>query len=326
MNKKDVSVVIPVCNESGNIEALHASVSKNLTALGRDFEVIYIDDGSTDGTSELLKKMYEADKKHIVVITFRGNYGKSSALDCGFKRSSGDIVVTMDADIQDNPDDIGAMLKKLDEGYDLVCGWRIKRRDNMLKVFLSKMYNWSTSKLTGLSLHDFNCGFKAYRRELAAELNLYGDLHRYIPAIAKWKNFRITEMPVSHRPRTSGRSKFGTAKIFAGFLDILTIMMVTKYSQKPSRIFGYLGLMIAAIGVLIFAGLFGGHIYYLATGIVEFKLRTRPLFIIATLFILVGIQLLSLGLIAELLNIGSRKEKSIEDYNIKNILGGNSVK
>ena len=266
-----------------------------------DYEMIFIDDGSTDGSYVVLSALAEHDKK-IKIIKFRKNFGKAEALNIGFETASGDIVFTMDADLQDDPAEIPAFIKKINEGWDLVSGWKVKRRDPISKILPSMLFNYVTSKVFGIRLHDFNCGFKAYRKEVVTEIDVYGEMHRYIPALADNKGFKINEIQVNHRARKFGKSKYGVARFFRGFLDLLTVKLVTKFNRSPLYLFGGIGFITSGVGFLL-------SLYL--TFIRLFKmvyLSNRPLLFLAILLIMVGMQFISIGLIGELLVNQTRKK------------------
>jgi glycosyltransferase involved in cell wall biosynthesis len=288
-----VSVVIPVCNEEENLRPLYACLNGALEGHGRDYEVIFIDDGSADGSRKVLQDLAEQDKR-VRVITLRTNLGKSMALAVGFRHSRGEIIITMDADLQDDPEEIPGFLKAIEGGYDLVSGWRKSRRDPRAKIVLSRMYNWATRIVTGVPLHDFNCGIKAYRRDLLSSLRVYGELHRYIPVLAAWRGYRITELPVRHHPRRAGRSKYGTARIPHGFLDLLTIVFLTRYDKRPLHFLGGTGILMLLLGL-------GINLYMTILWLGNRPIGNRPLLFLGILLLLVGVQFVFFGLLAEFL-------------------------
>jgi len=278
----------------------------------KSFEIIFIDDGSTDNTFEVLKKLRQKDKK-VKVIRLRGNFGKSIALQLGFKQAKGEVILTLDADLQDNPKEIPHFIKKLEEGYDLVVGWKRQRHDPMSKTLPSKLGNSITRFLTGVKIHDLNCGYKAYRREVVKSLNLYGELYKYIPVLAAKQNFKIAEIAVDHRQRKYGKSKYGWERNTKGFLDLITVVFLTGYLRRPGHFFGTLGLVSFFIGFLI--GLYITHLR-ITTGSIQFR---HPLLYLGMLLMIIGIQLISTGLLAEMTIYSNKKL----DYssNIKEILG-----
>ncbi len=299
----ELSILIPLYDEKDNLRPLFEKLKKVLTELGAGWEVVFVDDGSTDGSLEVLKELRSSDPR-VRVIKLRRNFGKSAALDTGFRAVRGDRVIIMDADLQDDPEEIPALLQKIDSGYDLVTGWRADRHDRLIKKYTSRIYNLVTSTLTGIRLHDFNCGLKAFRREVVEEISIYGELHRYIPLLAHWKGYRVTEIPVRHHRRAYGKSKFGAYRFFAGFVDLLTVMFMTRYSKKPLHLFGGAGLVLFSAGVLI-----NGYLVMINLLGKDF-LRVRPLMFLGVLLMLVGLQLLSTGLLAELMTMSiHRKEE-----------------
>lgn len=294
MQKQKLSFVIPAKNEAKSVKVLYREIIDVLKKLGNKFEIIFVDDGSTDKTFEEIKKLYSKDPR-VKAIRFRGNFGKSAALQVGFGQARGDIIFTLDADLQDNPRDLPKFFKKIDEGYDLVSGWKKKRRDPWTKVIPSRIFNLATRVLTGVNIHDTNCGFKAYRREIIENLNLYGELYRFIPVFAAKQNFRVGEVIVAHRPRRYGKTKFGWERNVKGLLDLITITFLTGYLRRPGHFFGTLGLISFLGGFLI-----GLYITYLriTTGSIQFR---HPLLFLGMLLMIIGIQLLATGLLAEML-------------------------
>lgn len=309
--KTDLSVLIPLYNERDNLQPLFGKIKGVLESLRASWEVVFVDDGSTDGSFEVLKEIRAASPR-VKVIRFRRNFGKSAALDAGFKAVRGERLVVMDADLQDVPEEIPALLEKLEEGFDLVSGWRVERRDRSVKRYTSRVFNGVTSALTGIKLHDFNCGLKAFRRQVVKDLSLYGELHRYIPVLAYWKGFRVAEIKVRHRPRVSGESKFGAYRFFAGFMDMVTVMFLTKYVKKPLHFFGGVGLFLFVVGLLI-------NSYLLLRIIMGQGMGVRPLLQFGVLLILIGFQLISTGLLGEMMAMSLHREK--EEYIISENLG-----
>ncbi len=292
MNELDLSVLIPVYNESGNISALHERLSKVLSSCELNYEILFVDDGSTDGSTEEIEALSTGDKR-VRAIVLRRNFGKSTALSIGFRNVRGNYVVTMDGDQQDDPEEIPAFLAKLDEGYDLVSGWKRQRNDPITKTLPSRVWNLMTSWASGVKLHDFNCGFKAYRREVVKTVQVYGEMHRYIPVLADRMGFRIGEMPVRHHARSIGRSKYGGARFINGSLDLMTVMFLGTSRKNPLHVFGRVGFGFLTLGGLICA-------YMFCVWIIESTLRVRPLLIGGVILVILGIQFISLGLIAEM--------------------------
>jgi glycosyltransferase involved in cell wall biosynthesis len=309
--KVDLSIVIPLLNEEANLKPLYSELKEALEALGRSYEIVFVDDGSTDGSVQVLAELHGADDR-VKVIEFRRNFGKTAALTAGFRLSQGQIVVTMDADLQDDPAQIGVLLGKLEEGYDLVAAWRFKRQDPLSKTLPSRIFNWTVASLTGVRLHDFNCGFKAYHRPVTEEVKLYGELHRFIPVLAFLEGFRITEVKVVHRPRRAGHSKYGIGRLGRGFLDFLTVIFLTTYLKRPLHLFGAVGIVVFLAGVFI-----NTYLAYLRFFLDE-AIGTRPLLLLGVLSMLLGLQIISTGFLGEMLrNLTFQPE---EEYSIRKVL------
>lgn len=297
-----ISLVIPVFNEEGNLPELHRRLSAVLTTIALPYEIIFIDDGSTDGTWELIRQMRQQDPR-VLGLKHRRNFGKARALAHGFVAARGAAVVTMDGDLQDDPDELPRFIDTLNDGYDLASGWKQHRQDPLGKTAPSKVFNWTVRKVTGVQLHDFNCGFKAYRRDAAKTIRLYGELHRFTPVLANAEGFRIAELPVKHHPRTWGRSKYGWSRLLKGFLDLLTVFFLTEYRQRPMHLFGLPGIISAMIGALI--GLFLTY----ERIVQDNQIGTRPLLMLAVLLVVIGAQFFGLGLLGEFLAHGSNGPK-----------------
>ncbi|PKN78647.1 MAG: glycosyltransferase [Candidatus Cloacimonetes bacterium HGW-Cloacimonetes-1] len=286
-----ISFVIPVLNEEDSLAILVSEIIANIGDY--EYELIFIDDGSRDKSYHIMESLARQNER-IKIIKFRKNFGKSAALQVGFEQANGSIVFTMDADLQDNPCEIPKFVAKLEEGYDLVSGWKQKRHDPWHKVLPSKLFNYVTTKVFRLKLKDYNCGFKAYRKDVVKELNIYGEMHRYIPALANALGYRISEIPVQHRARQYGKSKYGIERYLRGFFDLLTVKMVTQYIKSPLYLFGRIGLISTFLGTLITVYL---TVLKLAFGM---PLSNRPLLFLGILLILTGLQFISMGLISEL--------------------------
>jgi glycosyltransferase involved in cell wall biosynthesis len=308
----DLSIVIPVLNEEANLKPLYSELREALEALGRSYEIVFVDDGSTDGSAQALAELHETGER-VKVVEFRRNFGKTAALTAGFRLSQGQILITMDADLQDDPAEIGVLLGKLEEGYDLVAAWRFERRDPLSKTLPSRIFNWTVASLTGVRLHDFNCGFKAYRRPVTEEVKLYGELHRFVPVLAFLKGFRIAEVKVVHRPRRAGRSKYGNiGRLGRGLLDFLTVIFLTTYLKRPLHLFGTAGIAIFLAGFVI-----NTYLAYLRF-FLDQAIGTRPLLLLGILAMLIGLQMISMGLLGEMLrNLTFRPE---EEYSIRRVL------
>jgi len=289
----EVSVILPVLDEVESLGVLHRELTEALERLGRSYEILFIDDGSRDGSFQLIEKLSIEDPR-VRGFQFRRNFGKAAALAVGFREAQGDIVVTLDADLQDDPAEIPKLLGRLEDGFDLVSGWKQDRQDPRSKTWPSRLFNWVTGWLTGVRLHDFNSGFKIYRREVVQEIRLYGELHRFIPVLAAWRGFQVAEIPVHHRARRYGRSKFGSARLWRGFLDLLTVLFLTRYTRRPLHLFGGLGLIAWTVGFVVNAYLTG--IWLSGTQ----PIGHRPLLAFGVLTMLVGVQFFAVGLLSEL--------------------------
>jgi glycosyltransferase involved in cell wall biosynthesis len=290
-----ISVVIPLLNEEESLPELARQLENVLERVARGkYEVIFVDDGSTDDSFRVIQDIH-ARNQRFKAIRFRTNHGKSAALAIGFSECKGDIVITMDADLQDDPNEIPSLVAKLEEGYDLVSGWKRKRHDPWHKTVPSKLFNAVTSRMSGIRLHDFNCGLKGYRREVIENVQVYGEMHRYIPALAHWEGFRVTEIPVQHRARQHGVSKFGMSRFLKGYLDLLTVMFTTRYIKRPLHFFGAVGSLFAVVG-------FVTDLYLVIEwSLGRTSLSNRPLALFGVAMIIVGVQLISIGLIGELI-------------------------
>lgn len=315
----EISIVIPAFNEADSLQILIQKTKNVLEQTSKSYEIIIIDDGSTDKTLNILTPLSEKFK-NLKIISLMKNYGKSQALDIGFKKTSGEIIITMDADLQDDPEEIPNLIKKIDEGYDLVSGWKKQRKDPLSKIIPSRVFNFILSRLSGLKLHDFNCGIKAYRRKVIATLNIYGGMHRFIPIFAHWKGFNVTEIAVRHYPRLYGASKFGGERMLKGLFDYLTTSFIVKYLDRPMHFFGRWGIFSFLLGLSINLYL-TIEWYFLST-----KLSERPLLLLGILLMVMGILLLSTGFIAEtIIYISKNSEQKKADYIIKKIVNINET-
>ena len=298
----NITVAVPVLDERGTLEELHQRVTEVLREMGASYEILFVDDGSVDGSRDVLRTLADADPA-VGVVRFRRNFGKSAALHAAFRRARGEIVITMDADLQDDPSEIPRLLAKLEEDdLDLVSGWKKKRHDPLGKTLPSKVFNFVVRRLTGLHLNDFNCGFKAYRGEVVKELDLYGELHRYIPVLADGMGFTCGEVPVQHHARKWGRSKYGVERMAKGFFDLLTVILLTRYRRRPLHLFGWGGLLSFTAGFLCLAYLTFMKLAF------DQAIAGRPLFFLGVLLVLLGMQLVSTGLLGEMIN-GARSER-----------------
>jgi len=304
----EISVVVPVLNEEGSIRELHEKLTGVLSGMGRSYEIIYVDDGSSDRSLEILRALFASDR-HVRVLSFRRRYGKSAALCIAFEEASGDIIITIDADLQDDPEEIPRLIAKLEEGYDLVSGWKKKRRDPISKTIPSRFFNSVTATATGLRLHDMNCGLKAYRRNVTDSINVYGQLHRFLPVFAHKAGFRVGELEVTHHPRRHGKTKYGLGRFLHGFLDLLTVILITGYTGSPLHFFGTIGLGFALVGFVI-----NCYLLYLKISYGNIRGRT-PLLMLGVLLMLLGFQLVSTGLLAELITRMGHRGK--DEYSLR---------
>ena len=313
MEKCLISVVIPIFNEAENIPLLHYRLIEVLNKIRQDYEIIYVDDGSTDQTPNVLRKLYDEDC-HVKVIRFRRNFGQSSALYAGFEHAKGEIIVTIDADLQNNPEDIPHLLQKLDEGFDVVCGWRKKRQDSLAKKIPSRIFNWIVQRTFGIDIHDASCTLRAYRKEAIENLEIYGEMHRYIPALIAWKGFRVAEIEVQHNPRKHGKTKYNFTRLVKGFLDLLTVKFFTSYLARPAHILGLFGIL------LLIAGIITGSYLVVIKLLYAMPIADRPLLLLSVLLNILGIQMISIGLISEIMSRIFYSVKQAKPYSISEIL------
>ncbi len=306
-----ISVVVPLYNEADSLETLHAELDRVVEASALEpTEIVFIDDGSRDSSWEVVRKLAARDPR-VQAIRFRRNFGKAAALTAGFQAARGEIVFTLDGDLQDDPAEIPRFLQKLDEGLDVVSGWKRRRYDPWHKVYPSRVFNWMVSTLTGCHLHDHNCGFKVYRREVLAEVGIYGELHRFVPVLAHAKGFRVGEIEVNHRSRKFGSSKYGVARFIKGLLDLVTVRFLTRFGQRPLHVLGGVGLLLLVLGAL---GMLSLAVLWLDPA--NRPIGNRPILIYSAALLIVGTQLTSLGILAELVtsyNIQARDTYSIAE-------------
>lgn len=309
-----ISVVIPVMNEEGNVRELHARLTDALIKLDRPYEIVFIDDGSNDGTWNVISELHQHDDS-VVALRHRRNFGKAVALANGFCVARGDIVITMDGDLQDDPVEIPRMINQLNEGYDLVSGWKQRRQDPFGKTAPSRLFNWTVRTVTGVQLHDFNCGFKAYRREVTNTIRLYGELHRFTPVLASAEGFKVSELPVKHHPRHWGNSKYGLKRLIKGFLDLITVFFLTNYRQRPMHLFGVPGILALGLGILIGLKLTFDRLVQAQ------QIGTRPLLMLAVLLVVVGTQFFALGLLGEFLANSSNTRRTDPERYLRSSIG-----
>ena len=315
----DISVIIPAFNECESLPELSAWIARVMQEHGYSYEVLFVDDGSTDGTWEAVRRL-SADDPHVHGLRFRRNYGKSAALYCGFERAQGEVVFTMDADLQDSPEELPEMYRMITEqGWDLVSGWKQQRKDNALtKNLPSKLYNATARRITGIKLHDMNCGLKAYRREVVKSIEVYGEMHRYIPYLAKNAGYtKITEKPVHHEKRKYGRSKFGMDRFVNGFLDLQTLWFLTRFGKDPMHFFGYSGLLMFFVGFVMTVWIIVAKLVHQAQGLKFRAVTDQPLFYLALVAVILGVILFLAGFLGEMI---ARSSSDRNRYNISDEL------
>jgi len=305
-----VSIVVPLLNEEESLVPLSDRIRKVMSDYAVPYEIIFVDDGSTDGSMRVLEGLHERHPE-VRVVQFRRNFGKAAAYTAGFARATGKYVVTMDADLQDDPAEVPTLIGKLEEGFDLVSGWKVKRHDPLGKTIPSRFFNWVTGRVSGIPIHDFNCGLKAYRRQVVDDVRVYGELHRYIPVLAHLEGYRVSEVPVRHHPREFGVTKYGWARLLKGFLDLLTVMYLGRYMERPLHLFGTLGVILGALGTAINA--------YVASLWFRFgNIQNRyPLLWLGILLSVLGVQFVCTGLLGDMIARGSRPH---EKYNVRCVL------
>jgi glycosyltransferase involved in cell wall biosynthesis len=313
---RKISILVPAYNEADSLPELYRQIKAGLAACfeaeqASDYELWFVNDGSSDDSEAVMKSLIEQDPK-VHMISFRRNFGKSPALDAGFHHVTGDLVFTMDADLQDDPKEFFRFIDKIDEGYDLVVGWKKNRLDNAEKRLPSKFFNYVTSSLSGVKLHDHDCGFKCFRKEVVKSLDLYGELHRYVPVLAHRKGFRITEITVEHHKRQHGASKYGMERYLRGAFDSITTNFLLKYSDRPMYLFGRLGIFSALIGIVI-------CLYLTVLWFMGSSIGKRPLLMLGIIFIIVGVQFVTTGLLGNMMVEFTKRSRYSEDH-IKEII------
>jgi glycosyltransferase involved in cell wall biosynthesis len=306
-----ISIIIPLLNEEESLHELFSHIRETMRRLNKSYEVIFIDDGSTDNSFNVLTQLHTGHPDIVKALRFRRNFGKSAALSAGFKEAKGEFIITMDGDLQDDPDEIPSLIEAIGSSYDLISGWKKKRHDSVVFTLPSRIANTLTSKLTGLRIHDLNCGLKIYRNEVVKDLRIYGDLYRYIPILVHQAGFRVGEKVVKHHPRKFGHSKYTVGKFYRGFLDLVTILFTAKYIRRPLHLFGVWGLISFLTGAVIDGWLSIEWFMGLTS------LSNRPLFMVGFLFIIIGVQFVSLGLLGEMI---SRHERNEVTYSIREFL------
>jgi glycosyltransferase involved in cell wall biosynthesis len=309
----DISIVIPAYNEQDNVVSLYHELSQVLQAGDKEYELIFVDDGSADQTFPQLKSLHQKDSR-LKVIKFKRNFGQSAALSAGFAKAKGDVIVTMDADLQNDPNDIPRLVNELENGYDVVSGWRYNRKDSFAKRVFSRFSNWLRRKLTLESVHDSGCTLRAYRSDCLHDLELYGEMHRYIPALLSWKGYKIGEIKVAHRPRVHGKTKYNWRRLAKGFLDLLLVTFWQRFSFRPIHVFGGLGLVSALIGFALAIYLVVGRIFF------GMALADRPLFLLAILMIIVGVQFIIFGVLADIMLRVYYRQSGKKSYIIEEVI------
>ncbi len=318
----EISLILPVRNEAESLEELHAKIVEVMLTQSAPYEMLFVDDGSSDNSFEVLGQLSRRDKR-IRVIQFRRNFGKAAAYNAGFTHARGEILVTMDTDLQDDPAEIPLFLAKIEAGFDMVVGWKSQGKGSPGKTIPSKVFNRIVSTITGIKLHDFNCPFKAYRKTVLSEIDLYGELHRYIPVLASSRGFSIAEITISNHPRLHGVSKYGVERFIRGMLDLLTVIFITRFAPRPLHLLGLIGLAVCSLGGIILAFLGAAHLLYV-TGVLQdssWNLHDRPIMTLGVLLAIVGIQFFSIGLVGEMLVKMRLSDSPESGYSIKRRLG-----
>ncbi|MGC9502450.1 glycosyltransferase family 2 protein [Baaleninema sp.] len=318
-NRPEVSIVAPIYNEVESVPKLVTAIAATMAQISKTYEIVLVDDGSSDGSTDLLQKL--ARQRHdLRAVIFRRNYGQTAAMAAGFRHARGRIVVTMDSDLQNDPADIPRLLTTLEEGYDLVSGWRKNRQDAALTRLLpSKIANWIIGRVTDVPLHDYGCSLKAYRAEIVADLNLYGELHRFLPALAFIEGARIVEIPVAHHARQYGKSKYGLGRTFRVLMDLLTVFFMKKFLTRPMHVFGFFGITCTFAGIAL-----GGYLTFLKLALGQ-DIGDRPLLTLSILLVLAGIQLFSFGLLAELVMRTYHESQKRPIYRVREVIGDDGV-
>jgi len=304
---RKITIVVPLYNEEESLRPLAREIKKVFSGTFNNFEILFIDDGSTDKSLKELQQLHVEDRRNKY-ISFQKNYGKSAALQVGFQNATGDIIITMDADLQDDPNEIPNLVRKLDEGYDMVSGWKKVRFDPFIKKFSSRFFNFVTRISSGIKIHDFNCGLKAYKKNVVKNISVYGELHRYVPVLAHWQGYTVAEVPVKHHPRRFGKTKFGISRFFKGFIDLVTVVFVTRYVKRPMHLFGFLGALSFIAGFAV-----NGYLSY-EWFVNHQMLSNRPMLFLGILLIIVGVQFFTTGLLGELMVHNSQDAR---EYRIK---------
>lgn len=316
-----ISFVLPVYNEAGNLPELHEKINAAMADISGRYEMVFVDDGSTDDSLQVLETLQAGDNC-ITIVELRRNFGKAAAYQAGFEHAEGDVIITMDTDLQDDPEEIPLFIEQIDRGYDMVVGWKHRGKGSMDKTLPSKVFNYVVRRATGVSLHDFNCPFKAYRRSVLQEIDVYGELHRYIPVLASARGFTVTEVKIKNLPRQYGTSNFGYERYMRGMLDLLTVVFITRFAKRPLHLLGSVGLLFFAGGFGILAFFLGAHVLYEFDVLLDksWQIHNRPLLTLGMLLAIMGTQFFSIGLVGELLI--TLTAAGNEGYSVKNVRKG----
>jgi glycosyltransferase involved in cell wall biosynthesis len=316
-----LSFVLPVYNEQESLATLHRRISDVMSGRAESFEMVFVDDGSTDGSIEVLTGLHREDPR-VKVVQLRRNFGKSAAYSAGFERARGEFIVTMDTDLQDDPAEIPAFLDKLDQGFDVVSGWKYEGKGALEKSLPSRFFNGVVRRATGIQLHDFNCPFKAYRRDVLREIHIYGELHRFIPVLAHSRGFTIVEIKIKNLPRQFGQSKYGLKRYLRGMLDLMTVLFITRFAQRPMHLLGLAGIVTSAVGSTVLLFFVGAHILHRMAILpgAQWNIHDRPALSLSILLMLIGVQFLTIGLLGELME---RKDSGSAEqtYSVKRVIG-----
>lgn len=309
MKNSLISIIVPTYNEEESLTVLHKEITEAVSKLGLEYEIIFVNDGSGDSTQSVLEGLHQDDRDHVKIIQFRTNFGKAAALRAGFEAAKGDLIAQLDADLQDNPAELIGFVQKINEGYDLVVGWKQNRRDTFIKNKTSKIFNGATNRISKAKLHDHNCGFKIYRSEVIKNVCLYGELHRYVAVLASAKGFRVTEVPIEHRKRKFGKTKYGPTRFIKGFLDLLTVVFITKFQSRPLHFFGYIGLSCFGLG-------FAFAVYLtILKFMTSQSIGGRPLLLLSVMLMIMGVQVIITGIVGE--QVATLVYRGNGDYLIK---------
>ena len=322
MGTPKLSFVLPVYNERDSLPLLHQKITETMAQRGERFEMVFVDDGSSDGSIEVLTALHQKDPR-VRVVQFRRNFGKAAAYSAGFEQARGEFIITMDTDLQDDPAEIPLFLEQLERGYDVVSGWKHEGKGTLEKALPSRFFNGVVRRATGIQLHDFNCPFKAYRREVLQEIHIYGELHRFIPVLAHARGFTIVEIKIKNLPRQFGYSKFGLKRYLRGMLDLMTVLFITRFAQRPMHLLGLAGLVTSALGSIVLLFFIGADILHRLQLLPDpqWNIHDRPALSLSILLMLIGVQFLTIGLLGELLERKNRARISEQPYSIKKVLG-----